>query len=247
MTVNRRFLNVLAIALAATWLGAQPALADVIVLSAKGGGLKAGETLSDQASIDLPAGASAELLLPSGAMRAIKGPTKTTVSQLTKGEKADQGLFDKVAGLVNKPGATESQVGGMRSAAIGRPKPLPFSWTGIPLDADGDWCVEKGASLTLVRPNPSRAERVTVVDVAATQRIEVTFEPGQTSRPWPEGLAAKTGSYALILPDKPMRQIRMRLISPLPAREETVRVLHGQRCDAQLRTFLNELTTVAAE
>jgi hypothetical protein len=235
----------LACAAALVWMTA--AQAEVIVLSAKGGSLKAGDTIADNATIDLPSGATIEVLLPTGAMRTLSGPSKTAVASLTKGEKPDAGLFSKVAELVGKTGGSESSVGAVRAAPATRAtRPPAFSWTAVPIEADGDWCVEKGSPLSLVRSAGERPLKVTLVDVAASQRTELTFDAGKADIPWPEAFAPKVGSYAVLVPDRPMRQIRLRLIAPLPSREDTLRVLHGQRCEVQMRAFLSELTQTAA-
>ena len=229
-------------------IAAQPAAEEVIVLSAKGSSLTAGQTLADTATIDLPSGATAEVLLPSGAMKSLSGPSKIPVRTLTGGAKPEGGLFDRVTELVNKPASNESTVGAVRAARpVAAPsKPMPFSWTSVPIDADGDFCVEKGATLALARANSDKPQRITLVDVAASTRVEVNFEAGKPTAGWPDALAPKIGSYAVIVADRPMKQLRLRLIAPLPDRSETLRVLHGQRCDYQMRAFLQELTQVAA-
>jgi hypothetical protein len=223
------------------------AVAEVIVLSAKGGALKAGDTIADNATIDLPAGATIEILLPTGAMRTLSGPSKTSVASLTKGEKPDAGLFSKVAELVGKSGGSESSVGAVRAAPTTRAiRPPAFSWTAVPIEADGDWCVEKGSTLSLVRSTSDRPIKVTLVDVAGSQRAELAFDAGKADIAWPDSLAPKVGTYAVLVPDRPMKQIRLRLIAPLPSRDDTLRVLHGQRCEVQMRAFLSELTQTAA-
>jgi hypothetical protein len=237
----------LTVAAAALVASMSIAAAEVIVLSAKGGALKAGDTIADNGTIDLPSGATIEILLPTGAMRTLSGPIKTPVSTLTKGEKADAGLFSKVAELVGKSGGSESSVGAVRAAPTTRAiRPPAFSWTSVPIEADGDWCVEKGSTLSLVRSSADRPLKATLVDVAGSQRVELAFDAGKTTIPWPEALAPKVGSYAVLAADRPMRQIRLRLIAPLPSREDTLRVLHGQRCEVQMRAFLSELSQTAA-
>ncbi|MFZ4808363.1 MAG: hypothetical protein ACOYLQ_13985 [Hyphomicrobiaceae bacterium] len=245
---NRRS-RVIAVGIGALMaVAALPATAEVIVLSAKGSSLTAGQTLADTATIDLPAGATAEVLLPSGAMKNLTGPSKTPVRSLTGGAKPDTGLFNRVTELVSKPAGSESAVGAVRAARpVAQPaKPMPFSWTSVPIDADGDFCVEKGATLALVRGASDKPQRLTLVDVAASTRVEVSFEAGKPAAAWPDALAPKVGTYAVIVADRPMKQLRLRLIAPLPDRSETLRVLHGQRCDYQMRAFLQELTQVAA-
>ncbi len=42
-------------------------------------------------------------------------------------------------------------------------------------------------------------------------------------------------------PDQPIRQIKLRLIAPLPNADDAVRVLHGQRCELQRNALLEAL------
>ena len=242
--------HVVAIAMIAglSMLSAGVASAEIIVLTSKGGPLKPGETLTEGATIDLPAGASAEILLPSGSLRTLTGPVKTTVAALTKGQKPDAGLFGKVSEIVGNTGQRENVVGAVRAArpvARSVSRPASFSWRNIPIDADGDYCVEKGAGLMLVRPPSDKPASVTVVDVAGSARAAVAFAAGSPTAAWPETVTPKVGSYGLLTDGRPMKQIRLRLISPLPERGETIRLLHSQRCELQMRAFLAELTQVA--
>lgn len=217
-----------------------PAAADLIVLGGKGTSYQPGTILADSQTIDLPAGARLQVMLPSGATRALSGPMTSAVKDITKGEKVDQGLWDKVGSLV-KGGGSERPTGATRSAIGGAGKPLPFSWSEVPIDASGDICVEKGAKLSLVRGATTKQLDVTVVEKSAAARAKAVFADGSGKAAWPTELEPKVGSYLLLAPDRPMREVTLRILSPLPDRAQALRVLHSQRCETQLKALVREI------
>lgn len=217
-----------------------PAAADLIVLGGKGSSYQPGTVLSDSQSIDLPAGAKLQVMLPSGATQTLSGPMRSAVKDITKGEKVDQGLWDKVGSIV-KGGGSERPTGATRSAAGPAEKPLPFSWSEVPIDATGDICVEKGAKLSLVRGATAKQLDVTVVEKAAAARAKAVFAEGAGKAAWPSELEPKVGSYLLLASDRPMREVTLRILSPLPNRAEALRVLHSQRCETQLKALVREI------
>jgi len=80
--------------------------------------------------------------------------------------------------------------------------------------------------------------RVTIVDVSATKRAETSFKSGEDTAAWPGQMPPKVGSFALLVAGQPMRQVRLRMLSPLPDKESMLRVLHGQRCQTQMQALL---------
>jgi hypothetical protein len=122
-------------------------------------------------------------------------------------------------------------------------KPLPFSWRDVPLSTKGDYCVEKNANVSLVRKWTSRALTLTIVEMRSKRRANIRFAVGEGSRPWPDALNLQPGlTYALLFPNvSGYREMRLRMIAPLPPREDTLQVLHGQRCESQMRAFIRQL------
>lgn len=224
-------------------LAAAPAGAQVIVVQSTAKTVKAGTLLDNNARVNLPKGTRAVFVLPSGATRTVAGPFTGRAADLTKGVKANPGVFDAVKRYVRTGGANEKNVGAMRSAAPAFAlQTLPFSWRSVPVTATGDYCVEKGASVSLVRPSARKAEALTIIAMASKRRARVAFAAGAASIPWPDSLSIDPGAtYALLAPGRQARKMRMRLISPLPAREDTLQVLHGQRCQSQFRAFIREM------
>lgn len=137
-----------------------------------------------------------------------------------------------------RPSGARNGRGAGEPARTRAPQPA-FSWRSVPLEAEGDICVEKGAPLTLARAGTSAPVTVTVVDVDARIRAAATFKAGSATAPWPADIAPHIGVFAVVAPpETTARQFRLRLIAPLPAADETLRFLHSQRCRMQLQAWL---------
>lgn len=229
-------------------MGAPAARADVIVLSSTAPALKAGAVLPDSAALDLPKGARIRVMLPSGRTQEIKGPSKAMIADISRGEARNEGLWnDVVNAMARQKRADESVVGAVRSVAPSGTRgaaPAPaeakpsFSWRMVPIDAGGDVCIEKGVALDLLRSKPGKPLTVIVVNRQDQRRGEASFAVGSATAKWPASVGADVGMYAVSFPDQPVRTIRLRPIAPLPAADETLRVLHSQRCLAQIEAWL---------
>ncbi len=238
--------------LALTAIAALPpgmAHAELMVLSSSAPSVKSGVVLGDAATLDIPAGAKVRVMLPSGRTQEIKGPAKPKVADISKGEARNEGLWNDVVNVISRQkSASESVVGAVRSAAppsgtrgynATPPAPKPsFSWRMVPIDPGGDVCIEKGAALELLRTRPGKPLSVAIVNRQDQKRGEATFAVGSVTAAWPASVGSEVGIYQISFPDGPARTIRLRPIAPLPAADETLRVLHGQRCLAQVEAWL---------
>ena len=242
-----------------------PAHADVIVVSSNVASIKSGSVLGSDKTIDVPSGARVRVMMPSGRTQEFKGPAKVKVADLGKGEAINESLWNDVKRLVsNQKQASESTVGAVRSMApksgagegasasrsfkhVPEPVVLPpaFSWRRVPIDAGGDVCVEKGAPLELLRGAPGRPLAISVVNVQSKKRGAADFAVGSATAAWPADVGTDVGLYAVVLPDGAKRDIRLRPIAPLPEADETLRVLHGQRCLVQVEAWLRGQMTAA--
>ena len=161
--------------------GSVAASADLIVLQSSAPGLKSGSSLSDSANINIPSGKSAVFVLPSGATKTVSGPYSGKASDFTKGQSTNAALLDAVKKYVSTGGADTSGVGAMRSAGPSRSRKRGgFSWTEVPINANGDYCLAKGERLMLARsPGDTRALDVTLIDMQSSTRAKVSFERGK--------------------------------------------------------------------
>jgi len=241
---------------------AAEARADVLVVDSRGAKVQRGAVLKDGASLEVPAGGSVAVLLPNGNTRSLRGPAKVQVRELTKGAPIDRAAWRNVESLIRpvapaapapmraakedkaaggeEGGITRGLGGG--SGAVARGILSRFSWHEVPIDADGDYCVERGAKLTLVRPSGARTDAVTVVDVKGGARAEASFARGKDSTAWPAEIGVKVGTYALLAPER-RHEITLRLIAPIPEPDATLRVLAGQKCRLQAEAWLRTLAT----
>lgn len=246
-----------------------PAHADVIVVSSNASSIKAGSVLGNDKTLDVPSGARVRIMMPSGRTQELKGPAKVKVAELGRGEAINESLWNDVKRLVsNQKQATESTIGAVRSMApksatdksgddqgagspralknVPEPVPAPsFSWRRVPIDAGGDVCVEKGAALELLRGAPGRPLAISIVNMQSKKRAAAEFAVGSATAAWPADIGSEVGLYAVVMPDGVKRDIRLRPIAPLPEADETLRVLHGQRCLLQVEAWLRGQMTAA--
>lgn len=222
-----------------------PAAAEVVVLGSDVDGISVGATLDDAATLVVPANQRVRLLLPSGRTQLVTGPFRGVVKDLSKNESRDDGLLSQVRQWTTpepRAAAPAPTTRSVRSATKSAPPPrATFSWREVPVDAEGDYCVERGAPLALVKATGVAADRVTVVDVQDGKRVETVFGSGSTTAPWPAAVPPKVGTFALIMPERPPRQVRLRLIAPLPEKDQMLRVLHGQRCHRQMQSLVRAM------
>lgn len=237
------------------------ALAEVIVIGSNAQSLKPGTILNDSSTIDLPAGARVRVMLASGRTQELKGPASVKVASLGKGEKRNESLWNDVKRLVaNQKTASESSVGAVRSVApkgrtsgtsgsdaehLNVGSPPAFSWRRVPIDSDGDVCVEKRAALEMLRGAPGRPISVVVVNMQSKTRASVEFAVGSATAAWPKSVGMDVGRYTVVLPDGAKREIRLRPIAPLPAADDTIRLLHSQRCLMQVEAWLRGQMTAS--
>lgn len=246
-TINSRVFGALSALVAALLICATAASAQVIIIKSTVKSLKAGTLLDAKTEVSIPKGGSAVVVLPSGAMRTIAGPFKGPAANLTKGVKANPDLWKEVKRYVVTGGTNQKRVGALRSAMpTSYRRSPPFSWNKLPIRSGGDFCVEKDAKISLVRRFIGRSEVVTIINMQSKHRIKVVFDKGVSSIPWPEDLAIDPRiTYTFVIANAPPREVRLRVIEPLPPHEDTLQVLHGQRCQNQFRAFLRELRTAS--
>lgn len=223
--------------------GAGGVRADVIVVQSNAPGIRAGQLIEGGAMVKIPGGKQAVFVLPSGATRTVAGPFEGKADKLSGGGKSASGVFDAVKRYVVTGGTTASGVGAMRNAMpASLAKPVPFSWRAVPVTASGDVCLIKNARIELARARNGQAMSVTLIDTRQSRKVRTSFPAKASTIPWPDDLELDPGAtYALLLPKKSPRQIRVRLLSEEPSPEETLLVLHRERCQSQFRAWLREL------
>lgn len=229
-------------ALMSAGLIATSAAAEVVVLQSTAPGLSAGTVLADGDTIKIPSGKSAILVLPSGSTKTVNGPVNAKAGDFSKGQSRNAALLHAVKTYVQTGGTTSGSVGATRSAIAGPGGTnLPFSWTRIPVSASGDYCIARSNELDLVREVAIRPIELTIVHMETRKRAMVAFDQGTGEIDWPKDIEAVVGKYAFVMDGAPMRQVRLRVIDPLPNRDEVLRVLFTNRCEQQVEAFLRSL------
>ena len=105
--------------------------------------------------------------------------------------------------------------------------------------ADGTFCVEKGAKLRLARVASAKAERLTVLDAGNGQQAEAQWEAGSDAADWPAGLAPRADvTYYVLVPDRPRRQITLRVLERLPVEDDVLSELHRLGCSSQFEAWV---------
>ena len=107
--------------------------------------------------------------------------------------------------------------------------------------------IEDGEIVALLGANGAgKSSTLTIIDMKSRLRVQTTFPDGARTVPWPEDLNLNpNATYALLANGQPMRQIRLRAITPVPPREETLQVLHHQRCNSQFRAYIRDIQTAS--
>ena len=217
--------------------------AEIIILSSNAPSLKSGQVLADNAALNIPAGKSAQLILPSGKTKTLKGPFNGTVASLSKGKTSDTSLFKKLMSVVKKNGRDDSGYAAVRR--VGRPAIgglKKFSWTAIPADITGTFCVAEGEQLELLRPRNISVKTLTMRNPDTKKKATVTWNTGQKSTLWPDHLLPKSDSrFAFKLAEANERSIQFKLVArEAQSNEDVLRTLHKRGCQKQLEAWLKE-------
>lgn len=240
--MKRRLVPLCPIALAAVFVAATAARADLHVIESGVAAIKVGSQLADRDSITIPAGAQIRVVLPSGKTQTVRGPFTGTIAELAKGQPRNEGVLTWLKDFLKTGGATEATPGATRSIGREAPKPrLGFSWSAVPVTTDGSVCIEKGARLQLVRAPNSPAERVAVIDAASSERGEAQWEAGSDRAAWPANLTPRPdGTYHIIVGDRPPRRLTLRVLPTLPADDDVLTELHRLGCKQQFEAWVRE-------
>jgi hypothetical protein len=221
---------------------------DVYVIESTVPALKVGAKLSVNDKIVVPDGSFVRVVLPSGKTQTIRGPYSGTVADMAKGQTPNAGVLAWLRGVLETGGATEATPGATRSMVVQPRKPIPaFSWQVIPVTVDGNVCIDSLAKLQLGRETSQGTGRVTVVEVATSARAVVEWPAGSTTAPWPQAVAPRAdAAYVFLQPDRPLRQITLRLLDRLPEEGDVLTELHKRGCKQQFEAWVREKMTANA-
>ena len=242
MTRRISFLLMLAAVTMAISARPQAAHADVYVLESTTTTISSGSHLAASDTIIIPKGSFIRAVLPSGKTQTIKGPYSGSVADLDKGQPHNDGVISWIRNILETGGSKEATPGATRGI---RREPAvvntAFSWSAVPVTADAVVCIARNGTVQLVRAPSPRAERVTIVDTLSGARGEAQWEAGGADAAWPANLTPRADTtYYLLIPDRPQRQLRFRILEQLPADDDVLVVLQGEGCRSQFNAWVRE-------
>ncbi len=222
--------------------------AQVIVLQSTVKNYKPGLKIGSSSTVNVPEGQMLLVMLPSGVTRKIEGPFSDSARRLAKsGGRSNAALFKAVANYVKTAGTTASSVGAVRSVApsggVNKKLNIPFSWSTLHVRAAGDICLDQNSPVNIVRSDAKRPKLFNIIDLSAAKKAQIVFPAGMNALPWPAELDLSSGNYGILTKGRKVYQVRLRIIKQIPAPENTLQVLHGQRCTQQLKAYLRDLAT----
>jgi hypothetical protein len=249
MTRKMAYVLMLATVMVAILPRPQAALADVYVLESTTMTINAGSRLAASDTITIPKDSFIRAVLPSGKTQTIKGPYNGSVADLDKGQPHNDGVLSWIRNILETGGSKEVTPGATRSirrepAAVN----MAFSWSNVPVTADAVVCVARNGKVQLLRAPSPRAERVTIVDTLSGARGEAQWEAGGDVAAWPVNLTPRADTtYYLLVPDRPQRQVRFRILEQLPADDDVLVVLQGEGCRSQFNAWVRERLASASK
>ena len=203
--------------------------------------IEAGKEYALSDRLTIPAGGTIRAVMPSGKTQTIRGPHSGPLSDLAKGQNMNERVFSWIKSFFETGGAQEKTIGAARSAAPPPPPPPAFSWTAVPIDHDGDVCVIKGRPLQLVRAHTKSAGRITVVDVEKAGKGDARWAKGGWTTAWPSSVAVRPdGTFTLLVPDEPAREVTLRVLDRVPGADDTLNALAARGCKEQFDAWMRQ-------
>ena len=208
-------------------LVASPAAANSLVVRATGGAAtqyRPGSSVPDSARIRLGANDSIVLLTNRGT-RTFRGP----------------GVFRPTQAGVAVAGNTGARIGAVRTAGIDPNSPQPSIWQ-IDVSSSGTVCLTSASGVTLWRPDPSGAARLSIRGPAGS--TQVNWPAGQSSVAWPSAVPiANDADYQLTQPGSPVpTSVRVKLIGQVSTDFQAIaETLIRNGCQQQLDLLVDSL------
>jgi hypothetical protein len=170
-------------------IASQSLAAPMIVVEARGAGLRPGMRLDSAATINLKDGERVTLIGADGQAVTLRG---TYAGVLTKAGGASQNPRLALAALISTRNDRASKVGAIRSGA--NAAPLPDPWL-IDVSRSGARCIREGQRPIWWRPDGSGETKFTVYPIDRSWRADFVWQKGQTQMAAPD-LAQRFGRAA---------------------------------------------------
>lgn len=168
------------------------AAAPLIVVDARGGGLKAGQRIDSSRPITLKQGERVTMIGPDGKTVTLRG-TFSGAPTMLAGAATDP--RQALAALIATRKARTSSIGVVRGATDAAPLPQPWL---IDISRPGERCLKAGQQPVWWRPEAATSQKFTIVPIDRSWRADFEWAAGQHSIPAPP-LAKFQGQTAFVI------------------------------------------------
>lgn len=187
-----------------------------------------GKSLDDNGKIALKAN-DMIVVLDARGTRTLKGPGTFTPGGPAKAA----GTMSSLSAATGA-GRGRARVGAVRSVGMATPKPTIWQ---VDVSKSADICLSRSATLTLWRPDPSKAMVMTVTGGSPAISRQLEWRSGQSTLIWPSDMPIADGKDYRLSWDgaRVPTRIRFKTLASQPvALEETASILIRNGCTAQL-------------
>ncbi len=162
-----------AIVLALAGLASAASAATLVVIEARGGGIKLGQKIDSANVITLKEGERVTVIGLDGAAITMRGPFNGRLPVKNGGNTVQPRAA--LAALIGTRNARTNSVGVIRSGTDAAP--LPGPWL-IDVSRSGERCTKAGSKLVLWRPDASHAQSLSVMPIDRSWRADLEWQVG---------------------------------------------------------------------
>ncbi|HIJ83569.1 MAG TPA: hypothetical protein HPQ00_05105 [Magnetococcales bacterium] len=217
---------------------------NLVVLEAKGAGLKAGQVIDSTLPLALAEGESAALIADTGRIIRLKGPHKD--APLAKDGGNVGNVKEAMASLINAGGAENSSLGATRSADSAFKlakdgKRLPDPWL-VDVTRSGSHCYREGERLALWRPDDATDSKIRVIIGENTWKARTDWPKGKSNLALPADVPIQDGvSITMEVDDKKNESVLHIVPSTVKSDPAKVAWMHEKGCTNQFMALLSTL------
>lgn len=216
--------------------------AQYVVLNARGGGYKAGQTLAASAVIQLKEGERITIIGADGKSITHRGPYNGPPSA---GPAATNDPKKALAILISSRDARTSSIGVVRAGTDAVKTPDPFA---IDITRAGPRCLFEGQKPILWRPNATRAQPFVIFPIDRSWRADLKWEAGQDRLVLPD-LSRFEGATTLLVNIDQQEFVLTFTVIPKTVEEPVILTawMLEKGCIQQANALLSELAKAAGE
>ncbi len=237
MRIARAFYFLAAWFLAAFAFSAEAA--QLVVVAGGAPGLKLGQVVESDASLDIPAGASVTLVSESGETVTLKGPHSGPPG--LGGYGGDKGLVSSLSSLLAGSNRETGSLGVMR--AISPKTPPDDPWV-IDIGRSGPHCVAATGGVVLWRAEHKKARIISLKNLADKSRSITNWPAGRNTLNWPAEVSLQDGARYLVgmKGSRAKKKLTLHLVpATLPTDPHRAAWMAQKGCTVQAKRLLRHL------